>query len=126
MGMIFNIDGDLTADQQQALVSAADERESLRKALKDIIGAAFLPCDQTIGCNECGAIWWSQSEDINENWHAEGCKVFAAEVLLGMSVDVRRDPAPEMCNPWGWDSDATVLQIQAKAIKTEIEGLRSR
>lgn len=92
------------------------ENTLLRKATATLAECCYLPCDQTAQCGECGAVWWDVPEDMDENWHADGCELFAAEVALGKSVDVRKGPAPERCNPWMHP----VNETSAKAIRAEL------
>lgn len=96
------------------------EMEALRAAATTVAEHCYLPCDQTVQCGVCGVVWWNVAEEMHENWHADGCALFAAEVLLGRSVDVRRDPAPEGCNPWQHPTN----EATAKAIRDEINALR--
>ena len=71
------------------------EVDVVRSHLCNVLGWAYEPCDQTVRCPQCGQVWWEQPEAINENWHAAGCEIFAAEVASGRSVDVRRGVACE-------------------------------
>lgn len=90
----------LLQKQVESLVDAAlTDREAepaarLRAALVHALGYCYAPADQTVMCPECDAAWWRVSEDIHENWHAPGCKLFAARVLAGEAVDVTRPRDP--------------------------------
>jgi hypothetical protein len=111
------------ADREKALIDAAfadlaeGKREPLRAALMHALTYAYEAADQTVMCPECSAAWWGVPEDIHENWHAPGCKLFAARVLVGESLDVTyprtrlanddpdghdwkpSDPRPDTCTP---------------------------
>lgn len=93
----------------------AAKNEALRRALATCAECAYLPCDQTLQCGCCGVAYWTQAEEVDENWHADGCALFAAEVLLSKSRDVRRGPAPEGCHPWvDPASRETAVKIRAE------------
>lgn len=74
---------------------ALDTIVLLEGFLQSLVSYGYEAADQTVQCAECGAYWWDVSEDINQNWHAPGCKHFAARVHLGLCKDERVDPAPE-------------------------------
>lgn len=76
------------------------ENLALREFLKNALPYAYLPCDQTVQCPECNAIWWSTPEDIDEDWHGAGCRLHAARVMVGESRDVRRRDASEPDKPY--------------------------
>ncbi len=90
----------------QLLEQSCDQRvleqqlQKLTDTMQQALADCYLPCDQTIQCGCCGATYWNREESISQNWHAEGCRVFAAEVAIGRSEDVRIGPAPEFCDPW--------------------------
>ena len=65
----------------------------LARALQDLQSACLEPADQTVGCAICGQYWWDYDEDLDENWHAPGCEMHAARVVLGISKDIRRSTA---------------------------------
>jgi len=69
------------------------------EALKHALSYCVEPCDQTISCPECGVAWWDQDEDIDQNWHAEGCKLFAANVLVGISKNEKDKDRPNQAGP---------------------------
>jgi hypothetical protein len=69
------------------------------EALKHALPYCYEPCDQTVQCPECGATWWDQDEDIDQNWHAEGCKLFAANVLVGLSKNEKDKDNPNTAGP---------------------------
>lgn len=86
----------LQQEREAALIDAAfadrspERTEPLRAALVHALPYCYEVADQTVMCPECDAVWWGVAEHINENWHAPGCKLFAARVLVHQAVDVRR------------------------------------
>ncbi|MDO9016576.1 MAG: hypothetical protein Q8S73_38520 [Deltaproteobacteria bacterium] len=110
----------VAAETRARAVAAEAEVARRRALLAGVAEVAFLPCDQTVQCAGCGAVWWSRPEAIEENWHAEGCPVFAAQLAGGVGVDVRRGPAPERCSPWADPANETT----AKAIRAEVDAAR--
>ena len=58
---------------------------TLYEQWKHALSFCYEPCDQTVQCPECGAVWWGVDKDIDENWHVAGCKLHEARVLIGMS-----------------------------------------
>ena len=79
---------------QDALTSIIHLFSALRHALP----YTYEPCDQTVSCTECGQVWWDQDTDLDGNWHAPGCKLFEAMVMVGISKD-ERDPADKVPAP---------------------------
>lgn len=69
------------------------------EALKHALPYTYEPCDQTVQCPECGVAWWDQDEDIDQNWHADGCKLFAANVLVGLSKNEKDKDRPNNAPP---------------------------
>ena len=67
---------------------------ALEEALKHALSYCYEPADQTVSCSECRVAWWDQDEEINQNWHAEGCKLFAANVLVGLSKNEKDKDHP--------------------------------
>jgi len=59
----------------------------LTEHLKHVLQYAYEACDQTVQCPECSECWWDTDEPIDGNWHAQGCKLYAARVYVGMSTD---------------------------------------
>lgn len=88
----------MTAEESPEALRA--ENLALREFLKNALPYAYLPCDQTVQCPECNAIWWSCPEDIDEDWHGAGCRLHAARVMVGESRDVRRRDASEPDKPY--------------------------
>lgn len=74
--------------------------DDLRAALIHALPYCYEPADQTIQCTECDACWWGVPEDIDEDWHAPGCKLFAARVMVGVSKPVRRRAQGEPSEPY--------------------------
>ena len=58
--------------------------------IKELLPYVYLACDQTVQCGVCGAVWWDCEEDLDENWHGDGCWAHEAMVACGMSKDIRR------------------------------------
>lgn len=89
-----NDEGRKWVAREEALIDAAfadlaaGKAEPLRAALVHALKYCYEACDQTVMCPECNTAWWGVPEDIDENWHAPGCKLFAAMVLVGLAVDV--------------------------------------
>jgi hypothetical protein len=70
---------------EEALTSVIHLFTALRHALP----YCYDPADQTVACPECGEVWWDQDTDLDGNWHAPGCRLFQARVLVGDAKDVR-------------------------------------
>lgn len=115
------IDGGPGERIARTVIAQADELARLREVAETLAQHAYLPCDQTVQCGACGAIHWDCAEGIDENWHADGCEVFAAQVLLGHSRDVRKGPAPTRHSPWAHPSS----EETAKAIRSEMDAMRA-
>lgn len=108
------------SDETPELERLRAENAALRAVAATCAEHAYLPCDQTVQCACCGVVYWEQPEDIDENWHADGCALFAAEVLLGRSRDVRRGPAPKGCVPWkdpANEETANAIRAQLAALE---------
>jgi len=84
---------------------AAGKAEPLRAALVHALGYCHEAADQTVMCPECDAAWWDVPEDIDENWHAPRCKLFAARVLVGLAVDVTHPREPREAGEHDWKPD---------------------
>ena len=74
----------------EARERAASPPPDYRAMLAHALPYCYEAADQTVMCPECDACWWMVPEDIDENWHAPGCLLFAARVAVGQSKDVRR------------------------------------
>jgi len=74
--------------------------EQLRAMLTHALPYAYEAADQTVQCPECNAVWWDTPEDIDEDWHAPGCQLLAARVLVGVSKPVRRRDPSEASKPY--------------------------
>lgn len=109
-----NDEGRKWAAREEALIDAAfadlaaGKAEPLRAALVHALKYCYEACDQTVMCPECNTAWWGVPEDIDENWHAPGCKLFAAMVLVGLASNVthprepgEHDPKPDAPHPDG-------------------------
>lgn len=108
------VDADLRRARERALMDAASASAEpgavgpLLAALMHALPYCYEPADQTVMCPECGAAWWALPEDFNENWHAPGCLLFAARVLVHQAVDVThpREPGARDWKPDGPRPDA--------------------
>lgn len=106
-----NDEGRKWAAREEALIDAAfadlaaGKAEPLRAALVHALGYCHEPADQTVMCPECNAAWWGVPEDIDENWHAPGCKLFAARVLVDLAVDVTHPREPREAGEHDWKPD---------------------
>jgi hypothetical protein len=87
------------ADDTAKLIAAREEIARLLAHLRNALSFAYDACDQTVQCPECEAIWWGVPEDIDENWHASGCGLFAARLAVGEAKDIRRSEAADASRP---------------------------
>ena len=81
-------------------MSVSADIERLRAMLAHALPYAYEAADQTVQCPECNAVWWDVPEDIDEDWHAPGCQLLAARVLVGESKPVRRRDPSEASRPY--------------------------
>lgn len=96
----------LTLEQTKTLrTSGLDSLspEEMRKLLERVLGNyeevltelievmpwMYEACDQTVECVFCNQAHWHQLEELNQNWHSDGCPGFALSVLCGNCEDVR-------------------------------------
>ena len=96
-------------------------RENLQSKVKklhalavELLSCCYMPADQTVQCLDCMQCWWGRAEDLEENWHAEGCRVFAAGVYLGVYRDVRKSPAPGAVERWYEPHTKLAVQLDAE------------
>jgi len=74
--------------------------EELFDLLKEVLPYAYEAADQTVQCPCCNAVWWDVPENIDEDWHAPGCKIQQARVRVGISTSVRKRPPTEPSEPY--------------------------
>lgn len=102
---------------------AADPLALLAAALPH----CYLAAGQTVQCPECNALWWGCAEELDEDWHAAGCKLHQARVLVGQSVDVRRRTADEPDRPYQPNGPAPDPRTPAQVLRdTVLDGVLSR
>lgn len=73
---------------------------NLHNHLKEVLPYAMEPCDQTVQCPQCDAVWWGVPEDITEDWHAPGCGIHQARVTVGLSTNVRKRDKDTPAKPY--------------------------
>ncbi len=113
---------------ERARADAAEARiADLRALLVNALPHCYLAADQTVQCPECNAVWWDCPEDIDEDWHAMGCSLHRARVLVGVSTDVRRRDPVEPDKPYNPNGPAPDTRTPAQILRdTMLDGWIAR
>lgn len=101
-------------------MSAPSDTERLRELLRHALPYAYEAADQTVQCPECNAVWWGVPEDIDEDWHAPGCQLLAARVLVGESKPVRRRDPSEASKPYNPNDPRPDTRTPAQVLRDHI------
>lgn len=88
--------------------------------LKTALSYCYEPADQTVQCPECNTVWWGCEEDLDEDWHAPGCGLLAARVLVGLSKPVRKRPPEDPSQPYQPNTPNPDGRTHAEAVRDQV------
>lgn len=101
-------------------MSDRDDIEQLRALLTHALPYAYEAADQTVQCPECNSVWWDVPEDIDEDWHAPGCQLLAARVLVGVSKPVRHCDPSDASKPYNPNVPRPETRTPAQILRDHI------
>lgn len=106
----------------EALERAANPPPDYRAMLAHALPFCYFAADQTVQCPECDAVWWGVPEELDENWHAPDCLLFAARVAVGQSKNVRRRTGDEDLGSYAPNDPRPDTRTPSAILRDEILG----
>lgn len=98
--------------------------EEVLTELIEVMPWMYEACDQTVECVFCQQVHWHQLEELNQNWHSDGCPGFSLSVLCGNTEDARVcGPIPEdQGNVFGYGERSEEIFTPAQVFSKKILG----
>lgn len=84
-----NLDSLSSDEMRKLLERVLGNYEEVLTELIEVMPWMYEACDQTVECVFCQQVHWHQLEELNQNWHSDGCPGFALSVLCGNCEDAR-------------------------------------